>query len=172
MCLFSSVSPFSLCLCLRLVCGGLCVRARTFCCFTLLFYAGSNAQHRLPLTHSPTLTLTSSYILCHIIIHTMSHHHTYYVTSSGTERRKIVSLSHTHPLSPSLTVSHPPSLPPSLSLSLTHTHTLSFSLSLALTLSHSLSLTHTHAQTHPGILRGAERSKAQADGRCARQPRL
>ena len=26
---------------------------------------------------------TSSYILCHIIIHTMSHHHTYYVTSSG-----------------------------------------------------------------------------------------
>ena len=26
--------------------------------------------------------VTSSYILCHIIIHTMSHHHTYYVTSS------------------------------------------------------------------------------------------
>ena len=25
-----------------------------------------------------------SYILCHIIIHTMSHHHTYYVTSSCT----------------------------------------------------------------------------------------
>ena len=29
-----------------------------------------------------TYYVTSSYILCHIIIHTMSHHHTYYVTSS------------------------------------------------------------------------------------------
>ena len=30
--------------------------------------------------HHHTYYVTSSYILCHIIIHTMSHHHTYYVT--------------------------------------------------------------------------------------------
>ena len=36
--------------------------------------------HTMP--HHHTYYVTSSYILCHIIIHTMSHHHTYYVTSS------------------------------------------------------------------------------------------
>ena len=34
-----------------------------------------------------TYYVTSSYILCHIIIHTMSHHHTYYVTSSPKQCR-------------------------------------------------------------------------------------
>ena len=34
-----------------------------------------------------TYYVTSSYILCHIIIHTMSHHHTYYVTSSPNQCR-------------------------------------------------------------------------------------
>jgi len=34
------------------------------------------------MSHHHTYYVTSSYILCHIIIHTMSHHHTYYVTSS------------------------------------------------------------------------------------------
>ena len=33
------------------------------------------------MSHHHTYYVTSSYILCHIIIHTMSHHHTYYVTS-------------------------------------------------------------------------------------------
>ena len=32
--------------------------------------------------HHHTYYVTSSYILCHIIIHAMSHHHSYYVTSS------------------------------------------------------------------------------------------
>jgi len=39
----------------------------------------------LGLRHPPLVAaehVTSSCILCHIIIHTMSHHHTYYVTSS------------------------------------------------------------------------------------------
>ena len=36
------------------------------------------------MSHHHTYCVTSSYILCHIIIHTMSHHHTYYVTSSYT----------------------------------------------------------------------------------------
>ena len=30
------------------------------------------------MSHHHTYYVTSSYILCHIIIHTMSHHHTYY----------------------------------------------------------------------------------------------
>ena len=34
------------------------------------------------MSHHHTYYVTSSYTLCHIIIHTMSHHHTYYVTSS------------------------------------------------------------------------------------------
>merc|ERR1711966_637020 len=40
---------------------------------------------------------TSSYTLCHIIIHTMSHHHTYYVTSSYTLCHIIIhTMSHHH----------------------------------------------------------------------------
>jgi len=34
------------------------------------------------MSHHHTYYVTSSHILCHIIIHTMSHHHTYYITSS------------------------------------------------------------------------------------------
>ena len=34
------------------------------------------------MSHHHTYYVASPYILCHIIIHTMSHHHTYYVTSS------------------------------------------------------------------------------------------
>ena len=39
------------------------------------------------MSHHHTYYATSSYILCHIIIHTMPHHHIYYVTSSYTYRR-------------------------------------------------------------------------------------
>ena len=37
---------------------------------------------RARLVTAESCRVASSYILCHIIIHTMSHHHTYYVTSS------------------------------------------------------------------------------------------
>jgi len=37
------------------------------------------------ISHHHTYYVTSSYILCHIIIHTMSHHHTYY---TGARRRQ------------------------------------------------------------------------------------
>ena len=47
-----------------------------------------------PATH--TYYVTSSYILCHIIIHTMSHHHTYYVTSSYTLCHIITHSNRTH----------------------------------------------------------------------------
>jgi hypothetical protein len=43
-----------------------------------------------------TYYVTSSYILCHIIIHTMSHHHTYYVTSSYILRIHTMSHHHTY----------------------------------------------------------------------------
>ena len=117
------------------------MRARTFCCFTLLFYAGSNAQHRLPLSLTHTLTLTSSYILCHIIIHTMSHNQ----VPKGAKSSPSLTHTHSHPLSLSHTL--PPSLPLSLSLSLTHTLSLSLSLLLSLSLTHSLSLTLSHTHT-------------------------
>ena len=37
----------------------------------------------LPVAHHHTYYITSSYILCHIIIHTMSHHHRVYWRLSG-----------------------------------------------------------------------------------------
>ena len=47
----------------------------------LMLYVRMNMYVCLNMYHHPYY-VTSSYILCHIIIHTMSHHHTYYVTSS------------------------------------------------------------------------------------------
>ena len=40
------------------------------------------------MSHHHTYYVTSSYILCHIIIHTMSHHHTYYVTTRPQQSAK------------------------------------------------------------------------------------
>jgi len=42
----------------------------------------SVASRCLLYPHLHSYYVTSSYILCHIIIHTMSHHHTYYVSLS------------------------------------------------------------------------------------------
>ena len=57
--------------------------------FNLYSIACSIVQHFQNLTEGglrrnplATFYITSSYILCHIIIHPMSHHHTSYVTSS------------------------------------------------------------------------------------------
>jgi hypothetical protein len=49
------------------------------------------------MSHHHTYYVTSSYILCHIIMHTMPHHHTYYVTSSYILCRIIIhTMSHHH----------------------------------------------------------------------------
>jgi hypothetical protein len=58
----------------------------------------------IPILKVPLICITKSvqapYILCHIIIHTMSHHHTYYVTSSYILCHIIIhTMSHHHQIS-------------------------------------------------------------------------
>ena len=50
-----------------------------YMCKERVWHAGTSSSPQ-------PIYVTSSYILCHIIIHTMSHHHTYYVTSSAAHR--------------------------------------------------------------------------------------
>ena len=62
------------------------------------------------MSHHHTYYVTSSYILCHIIIHTMSHHHTCNITSSNTphpspcaqQTRRAMSHHHTYYVTSSL----------------------------------------------------------------------
>ena len=67
---------------------------------TLLGLRATHASYVLPRKAAGSLL---DYILCHIIIHTMSHHHTYYVTSSYILCHIIIhTMSHHHTSSYSL----------------------------------------------------------------------
>ena len=71
------MSHVSMCLCVY-VSMCLCVYVSIPCAYTKHTTHTGEEHGR----HHHTSYVTSSYILCHIIIHPMSHHHTSYVTSS------------------------------------------------------------------------------------------
>ena len=53
------------------------------CSWQLLQEQRDSIRDEMPQDHEESVfQVTSSYMLCHIIIHAMSHHHTCYVTSS------------------------------------------------------------------------------------------